>query len=70
MSTRSRQQIDVVLDADFVGQACRVGTLFHAVAHSRTTFSFAYEAEWLQRPDAFELDPDLQLHASESYPSG
>lgn len=70
MSTRGRQQIDVVLDADFIGEACRVGTLFHAAAHGRATFSFAYEAKWLKRPDAFELDPDLQLYASESYPSG
>jgi serine/threonine-protein kinase HipA len=66
----SRQQVDVVLDADFAGPACRIGSLFHATAHGRATFSFAYDPEWLKRPDAFEIDPDLQLQAGESYPSG
>jgi serine/threonine-protein kinase HipA len=65
-----RQQVDVVLDADCAGPACRVGTLFHAAAHGRATFSFAYDPEWLKRPDTFEIDPDLQLHTGESYPSG
>ncbi len=70
MSSSSRQQIDVVLDADFIGEACRVGTLFHAANHGQAIFSFVYDAKWLQRPDVFELDPDLQLHTAESYPSG
>jgi len=65
----AREQVDVVLDADFLGEPCRVGTLFHASAHGRATFSFAYDRAWLDRPDAFAIDPDLQLHASESYPS-
>ena len=69
MSARSRQQIDVVLDADFIGEACRVGVLFHASAHGRATFSFAYDTNWLKHRGAFEIDPDLQLHAAESYPS-
>jgi serine/threonine-protein kinase HipA len=63
-----RQQVDVVLDADFTGAACRVGTLFYAAAHGRAIFSFAYDPAWLKRPDVFEIDPDLQLHAGESYP--
>lgn len=64
-----RQQIEVCLDADIVGGLCRVGTLFHAAAHGGAVFSFAYDSAWLQRPNAFEIDPDLQLHDAESYPS-
>ena len=70
MNSRPRQQTDVVLDADFLaGPPCRVGTLFHAAAHGRATFSFAYDKAWVARPGAFEIDPDLQLHSGESYPS-
>lgn len=70
MSSHPRQQVDVVLDADFLaGPFCRVGTLFHAAAHGRATFSFAYDKAWVARPGAFEIDPDLQLHSGESYPS-
>lgn len=68
MSSHPRQQVDVVLDADFLaGPFCRVGTLFHAAAHGRATFSFAYDKAWVARPGAFEIDPDLQLHSGESY---
>ena len=66
----SREQVEVVLDADFLPQACPVGTLFHAAGHGAGVFSFAYDRAWLSRPDAFELDPQLQLHGSESYPAG
>lgn len=65
----ARQQVDVILDADILEAACRVGTLFHANAHGNATFSFAYDNAWLRRPGAFELDPELQLHGAESYPS-
>ncbi|MDR1279921.1 MAG: type II toxin-antitoxin system HipA family toxin [Opitutaceae bacterium] len=63
-----RQQVDVCLDADIIGALCRVGTLFHASSHGKPVFSFSYDREWLQRPDAFEIDPDLRLHNAESYP--
>jgi len=65
----TREQVEVVLDADIFPEACRVGTLFYASARGHGVFSFAYDREWLNRPDAFQLDPDLQLHSSESYPS-
>jgi serine/threonine-protein kinase HipA len=64
-----RQQIDVCLDADIVDSLCRVGTLFHANSHGSSVFSFTYDPEWLRRPNTFEIDPDLQLHDVESYPS-
>lgn len=69
MSSRNRQQLDVVIDADFLGAPHRIGTLFHAHAHGRGIFSFEYDRDWLARPDAFAIDPDLSLHSGESYPS-
>ena len=66
----TREQVEVVLDANFLPTAYRVGTLYHAAAHGRSVLSFAYDPEWLRHPDAFELDPELQLHDAESYPSG
>ncbi|HEY4248480.1 MAG TPA: type II toxin-antitoxin system HipA family toxin [Lacunisphaera sp.] len=65
----SRQQVDVCLDADIIEALSRVGTLFHATAHGHAVFSFAYDPAWLEWPNAFEIDPDLQLHQAESYPS-
>jgi len=65
----SRQQLEVVLDADFLGASCRIGTLFHTFSHGRGIFSFAYDKAWIARSDAFAVDPDLQLHSAESYPS-
>lgn len=64
----TREQVEVVLDADLFPGPCRVGTLFYASARGHGVFSFAYDREWLNRSDAFALDPDLQLHGSESYP--
>lgn len=68
MSARDRRHIDVMLDADFIGAPCRVGTLWHAAAHGRGVFSFAYDPQWLRRPDVFEIDPDLRLHGGETFP--
>ena len=65
-----REQVDVVLDADFLLTATRVGTLFRAAAHGRSVVSFAYDRSWLALPEAFQLDPNLNLHDSESYPAG
>jgi serine/threonine-protein kinase HipA len=64
-----RQQVDVCLDADIVEALCQLGTLFHAANHGNSVFSFTYDPNWLRRPNTFEIDPDLQLHAAESYPS-
>jgi serine/threonine-protein kinase HipA len=65
----TREQVDVCLDADIVDELCRVGTLFHATSQGGSVFSFAYDPAWLRRPNTFEIDPDLQLHDAESYPS-
>ena len=65
----TREQVDVCLDADIMESLCRVGTLFHAASRGDSVFSFAYDPAWLRRPNVFEIDPDLQLHDAESYPS-
>lgn len=69
MKQKNRQQVEVVLDADFIGAACQVGALFRTAAHGRETFSFEYDRAWLNRSDAFSIDPDLQMHGGESYPA-
>ncbi len=63
----ARDEVQVVLDADVVPEACPIGTLYHASGRGGGVFSFAYNAAWLLRPDAFEIDPGLQLVGGESY---
>lgn len=64
-----RVQVQVVLDADVVPEACPVGTLYYASGRGGGVFSFEYDAAWLRRPDAFEIDPGLQLADGETYPA-
>lgn len=56
--------LDVWLDADFVGDRLRVGSL----AHDRGTVRFSYDPTWLKHPLAFALDPDLSLGEGAYYP--
>jgi serine/threonine-protein kinase HipA len=58
------ESLEVWLDADFVGERLRVGTL----AHDRGTVRFSYERTWLKHPLSFELDPDLSLGEGPYYP--
>ena len=55
---------DVWLDADFL-ERVRVGTL----SHDRGTVRFEYEADWLQSPQAFALDPNVSLGGGFYFPS-
>jgi serine/threonine-protein kinase HipA len=56
----ARESLEVVLGDQVVG------TLFH----TRGQFSFAYSREWLQSPQRFWLDPELELYAGEHHASG
>jgi serine/threonine-protein kinase HipA len=56
----TRESLEVVLGDQVVG------TLFH----TRGQFSFAYSREWLQSPQRFWLDPELELYAGEHHASG
>lgn len=58
------ESLEVWLDADFVGERLRVGTL----AHDRGTVRFSYDPTWLKHPLAFALDPDLSLGEGAYYP--
>ncbi|MDO8539393.1 MAG: type II toxin-antitoxin system HipA family toxin [Opitutaceae bacterium] len=68
-SRAARDEVQVVLDADVVPEACPVGTLYHASGRGGGVFSFEYDDAWLRRPDAFEIDPGLQLVGGETYPA-
>jgi serine/threonine-protein kinase HipA len=56
--------LEIWLDADFVAERQRVGTL----AHDRGTVRFSYEPAWLKHPLSFALDPDLSLGDGAYYP--
>ncbi len=56
------ERLTVVLDAPELGPARQVGTLVRwAGAGERRAVSFAYDDAWLDRPDAFSLDPRTLL---------
>lgn len=44
-----------------------VGTLRSAAVKNKEHFSFSYDDEWLKRPNAQEIDPELQLFSGEQH---
>ncbi len=64
-----REEVGVVVDADFLAEPTRVGSLFYSIGRGDGVFSFAYDQEWLKHGSAFQIDPQLQLHISEVYPA-
>ena len=56
--------VEVWLDADFLDRT-QVGTL----SHDRGTLRFVYHPEWLRKPQAFALDPDLSLGDGTYFPN-
>jgi serine/threonine-protein kinase HipA len=58
------ESVEVWLDADFVSEKMRVGTL----SHDRGAVRFAYEESWLKHPLSFALDPELTLDAGAFHP--
>lgn len=44
-----------------------VGTLRSAVTKNKEHFRFSYNDDWLQRPNAQEIDPELQLFSGEQH---
>ena len=51
------ESLELSLDAEFVTERLRVGTL----AHDRGTVRFRYDPAWLQHALSFALDPDHSL---------
>ena len=60
----SPSEVQVWLDADFVGDPICVGTLHH----ERGQLRFSYQKDWLRNPAAFALDPDLTLDKAPFFP--
>ena len=58
------ESLEVWLDADFVPEHQRVGTL----SHDRGTVRFHYDPSWLQHDLSFALDPNLSLGEGAYYP--
>jgi serine/threonine-protein kinase HipA len=58
------ESVEVWLDADFVSEKIRVGTL----SHDRGAVRFAYEESWLKHSLSFALDPELTLDAGAFHP--
>lgn len=58
------EPLEVWLDADFVPERRRVGTL----AHDRGVVRFNYDPSWLKHGLSFALDPDLSLGEGVYYP--
>lgn len=62
--TRPPSEMQVWLDADFVGEPQWVGILHH----DRGQLRFSYREDWLKSPIAFALDPDLTLDKAPFFP--
>lgn len=61
---RQPSDLEVWIDAEFVGELQRVGTL----THDRGQVRFRYHEAWLKNPAAFSLDPDLTLDKAPFFP--
>ena len=53
------RELDVFID--LFGETVPVGRLWARAKGARQTASFEYAADWLARPFAFSLDPELPL---------
>lgn len=62
-------EIFVFADWEEFKEPLLVGTLRSAVTKNKEHFSFSYDDEWLRRPNAQEIDPDLQLFSGEQHNS-
>lgn len=58
-------KLEVWLDAGFLPNMMRVGTL----SHDKGQIRFAYNADWLKNPLRFDIDPTLSLDAAPFYPN-
>lgn len=61
----SENKLEVWIDADFIGQMVKVGTLTHDRGHVR----FNYDHHWLTNPNCINIDPDLSLDDSTFHPN-
>lgn len=66
MSSETRSQVIVYLDAPELGPRRPVGVL-HVQRGSRPVISFTYGRSWLESPDRFPIDPALPLVEHDVY---
>jgi serine/threonine-protein kinase HipA len=57
--------LEVWVDADFMGEPLRVGTL----VHDRGAVRFSYDRTWLLHPSSFAMDSDLSLGDGAFHPT-
>lgn len=62
-------EIFVFADWEEFEKPALVGILRSDVTKNKEHFSFSYDNEWLKRPNAREIDPDLQLFSGEQHNS-
>lgn len=60
-------EVFVYADWEEFKEPALIGTLRSAVTKNKEHFSFSYDESWLQRPNAQEIDPDLQLFSGEQH---
>lgn len=60
-------EIFVFADWEEFKEPALVGSLRSAITKNKEHFSFSYDDEWLQCPNAQEIDPDLQLFSGEQH---
>lgn len=58
-------RLEVWLDADFLGERLKVGTL----SHDKGQVRFQYDKGWLGERTSFALDPHLTLDAAPFFPN-
>lgn len=69
MTTVRMDVVDVFADLEHSPEPSRMGLLRRQRGRSGDLLSFAYDTDWLQRPDAFTFDPDLSLVSGAQYPA-
>lgn len=60
----SSNRLEVWIDADFIGEILKIGTL----ANNEGSIRFNYDPKWLKHPQCFNIDPDIYHDNSVSYP--
>ena len=62
--------VEIVVDLERLGEMRRMGWLRRQAGGGGDVFSFEYDETWLQHPEVFQFDPDLQLVEGRIYASG
>jgi len=69
MTTRRLDAVAVYADLEHFDEPLQMGSLRCRTSRTGDIFSFDYSPAWLQKPEAFTLDPDLALVSGPQYPA-